>query len=84
MKLKKCKKYRNQHKLEISEYHKQYRIDNIIKIRENEMKYNALNKEIISIKGSIKILCECGCEISKRNIATHRKTEKHFKNINKI
>ena len=33
------------------------------------------------IDRSIKIKCECGLEISDRNISRHKKTELHLKNI---
>ncbi len=45
----------------------------IIRRRETQYKYVAKNK--------FKIMCECGFEISKLNISTHRKTKKHLSNI---
>ncbi len=55
-----------------------------MQINEKHRTYSERNKEIINSKRSVKILCEYGCEISKRNIATHRKTKSHINKINKI
>ncbi len=44
-------------------------------IRRRETQYNYANKN------RIKIICECGCKISKLNISTHRKTKKHLNNL---
>ena len=46
-------------------------------------KYYEKNKSKILKKLKIKIKCECGANISKGNIATHRKTNKHKSIINK-
>ena len=49
--------------------------------REHYEKWKQSNPEKIKsyyIKRNILITCECGCEVSKRNIARHIKTEKHI------
>lgn len=35
------------------------------------------NKEILCEKRRIKIYCECGCHVTKKNIARHKRTKKH-------
>jgi len=53
-------------------------------------KYYHQNKDEINEKRKgkprpnrdIKIVCECGCEISKEHIARHRKTKKHIELMN--
>ena len=42
-------------------------------------KYNKDNKETNKTKRSVKILCECGIEVSKGGITRHRKSPKHIK-----
>ena len=63
------KQYRAENKEEISEYHKQYR---------------AKNKEKIKARNSIKVTCECGCSVTKGNIFTHKKTQKHINLMSQI
>ena len=41
--------------------------------------YNEDNKEIISIKNTEKVTCECGAIVSRINLSTHKKTAKHTK-----
>jgi hypothetical protein len=60
-----------------AEYKAEYRKDNKEKIAEQNAKYRKENKEKISKKRSIKITCECGSIVSKRNSATHKKSNKH-------
>jgi len=57
------KKY-EEHREEILEYAKEYRVK---------------NKDKIKIKQKEKITCQCGCEIQRSNFSTHLKTEKHKK-----
>ena len=35
------------------------------------------NKTEINEKRQSKIICECGCEISKSSLSIHRKSKKH-------
>ena len=56
------KEYRRTHKEQRNEYGRQY--------------YRT-HKEKIKEKMSVKVQCECGSSVSKRNISTHRKTKKH-------
>lgn len=59
------------------EYNREYQNANKEYFKRYFVEYQAKNKEEISKKRSSKTVCECGTEISKRNIAAHRKTPKH-------
>jgi len=76
---------------------KQYKIDNYEKCKqmqkkcyennreyyiEKQKKYLEKNKEELYKKASVKVKCECGCEIRKSDIAPHRKTKKHLNLMN--
>ena len=55
------------------EYHKQYRQDNRETLLEYQKQYRQNNKEKISEK----VTCNCGCIISRSNMSTHVKSNKH-------
>ena len=62
-------------------YFQTYRYENKEKINEvYQKKYRENNKEKIYEK----IMCECGCETSKSNIARHRTSAKHIKLMEEI
>lgn len=42
------------------------------------------NRDKAKINRAIRVKCECGSEISKGNISTHRKSKKHTKLLIKI
>jgi hypothetical protein len=44
--------------------------------------YRETHKQEISAWQNTKILCECGCESTKLNIAKHRRTKKHINLMN--
>jgi len=73
------KEYYQDNKEQILEYSGEHYTKNKEEICRKSTEYNAKNKEEISKKRSSKIVCECGTEISKRNIAAHRKSAKHIK-----
>ena len=67
------KQYRNDNKDKIVEKQKQYHNDNKDKILENKKKYYDNNKDKILEK----VICDnCGCKISKNNLASHKRTQK--------
>ena len=45
--------------------------------KEYDRKYREENNDWLNTKLKTQIQCECGCLVSKRNIASHRKTPKH-------
>lgn len=75
------KEYRIENRAEINEKNKEYRIENKAEINEKQKENYQENKELILEKAKEKISCDCGCIVAKRNISTHRKTQKHIKLI---
>jgi hypothetical protein len=47
------------------------------KWEEYSLEYRTINKEVINAYKSQKSICECGCSISNRHMARHRKSPKH-------
>ena len=68
------KQYREDNKETI----KEYREDNKERISEKCKEYREKNKDIIKEKKSEKILCECGCRITKSDLIRHQATKKHI------
>ena len=57
---------------------KEYREQNKDKISEQQKGYYEENKEKIKERHKEKITCICGCKISRHNLNTHIKTDKHI------
>ena len=66
----------------IAEYHKEYYQTNKEKAAEKQQIYRENNKEAINAKKKIIVKCECGCEVTKSSISTHKKSNKHIKCMN--
>jgi hypothetical protein len=62
-----------------AEYHAEYRANNKEIINVKNAEYHQINKEIISVKKAEKVICECGCVITRTGLARHRRTAKHMK-----
>ena len=89
----KMKEYREQNKEHIREYEKEYREQNKEHIREQKKEYYEQNKEKIKEyreqnkekinedRRKQKIVCECGSEVRKDNLARHKKTKKHLDGV---
>lgn len=56
-----------------------YRAEKADEIKINKKEYFQKNSEKIKKDRSIKVKCECGCEVSKGNLGEHRKSVKHHK-----
>ena len=93
--LKKKKEYYEQNKDKFNEYYqknkekiskqkKQTRDSNIEVYRNRVREYRNKNREKLYAKQREKIMCECGCEVSRNCIARHRKSKKHIKNMENI
>ena len=67
------KEYRDDNK----EKKKLYDKNNIEKSREYKKKWKDNNKDKIKEYNVQKIICECGCEITRGCLSKHRKTKKH-------
>jgi len=58
--------------------------------KEHQQKYNEENRDKLlkqkqkyREENNVKVKCECGCEVSKLNLSTHKKTPKHIKLLKK-
>ncbi len=69
-------------KEKITDMKKTYYDNNKYQIKEQSKAYYHNNKEIISEKNKLTIECECGCIVTRCNIAHHRKSKKHLKLMN--
>ena len=76
--LEQMKDYYENNKEEILEQMKDYYQNNKEEIIERVQDYYQNNKEEILEYKKEKIICECGCSISRSNIQAHRKTQKHL------
>ena len=76
--------YANLNKNKIQEYKQEYAIKNKEKINEKAKDYYQTHKEEIKMKINVKILCECGEEISKTNLLRHQRTKKHQEALNNL
>lgn len=87
-----ARQYRIDHKQQVQEYARQYRMQN----KQNKQLYdrqhyetngwkkrlyNIEHKEAISERAKEIVTCECGCEISRINIARHRRSQKHLNKL---
>ena len=57
---------------------KEYREDNIDKLKEHSKEYYNNNKEILNKRKKEKITCECGCFLRKDSLKDHIITQKHI------
>ena len=71
------REYRQNNKDKISEQKKEWYEANKDKISEQKKGYYDTNKDKISEHKKEKVICECGCEISRTNLSRHRKTKFH-------
>ena len=73
--------YRNEHKDEARERTKQWIENNKERKARMDKHYSEQNKEYIKECKSERLMCECGCEISRGNLSTRRKPKKHMDKI---
>lgn len=72
------KEYREQHKEILSEKKKAYREANKEAIQRTQAIYRENHKEEMYVKAKERIICECGLETNRRNIARHKKSQRHL------
>jgi Uri superfamily endonuclease len=82
--LEKQKQYNKDNADNISKYHKQYYQDNADNISKNQKQYRQENADKILEKKAEKVICECGCEISRGCLSRHQKTKKHINQLKLI
>ena len=63
--------------LEYKEWFRQYYGKNREKIAERKKEYRENNREKIAEKKKEKIVCECGSEVTKKNLPRHKRSKKH-------
>ena len=76
----KIKEHYENNKDHYKEYKKEYYENNKDHCKERYKNYYENNKEYITEK----IICDCGCEISRHHIARHKKTNRHIKLMENI
>jgi hypothetical protein len=73
------KEYYQDNKNKLKEYAKEYYDENKDKIMDFQKKYRIDNKDKLYALLKSRVKCECGCEITYRNLASHKKSKKHIK-----
>ena len=73
----KAKEYRDQNKEQLAAQKKEYHRKNKEQLAAKAKEYRKQNKDKISTKRNEKIECECGSEVSRCNLAVHKKSKKH-------
>jgi len=71
-------KYYERYKPVILENAKTFRQNNKEVMRERKKRYYEKNKEIIQEKRSMKLKCDCGCEITQYHLKRHQQSNKHI------
>jgi len=77
--LEKKNEYYDKNKEVISLKAKEYRSNNKETLKERKQQYYEKNKEEIILKSKEKVVCECGCILTKSHLAEHIKSAKHIK-----
>ena len=72
-------KYYQNNKEYVNECHKKWHQNNKEERNQKKKKYYQNNKEQINKKRKEKITCECGINITRSNLAIHKKSKKHIK-----
>mgnify|MGYP003659504739 CR=1 FL=1 len=73
----KMKAYHELYRKENKEKKELYREENKEKIQAANKVYNEKNKDKIKEKEKQKVICECGCELTRGNLTRHRKSKFH-------
>jgi len=72
------KKWYQDNKERILEQTKEYNKANVEHKKEYDKKYREVNVEYYKERASQKVVCKCGCQVRKGDIAKHLKTKKHL------
>ena len=62
----------------ILEYQQNYYNGNKVELLKKSKLYREQNKDKINEKALEKVKCECGCEVIKRHLLRHKRSQKHF------
>jgi len=79
--LEKRKEYREANKEKCKEVCKEWHKKNREQQNKKQKEYYEANKEELNARAGERIKCECGCEVARGSIASHRKSEKHKKKM---
>ena len=71
------KKWKEDNSEYVKEQARAWRVENREKKQHMDKEYREKHKEDIKEKRGVKIICECGCEVCKGGISTHKKTQRH-------
>ena len=74
--------YRADNKEKLVEIQRQYYETNKQKMNDKQKQYREENIEEVKAKQIEKIICECGCIVSRTNLSTHKKSKRHVRNTN--
>ena len=77
------KEFYQDHKEERKEYYEKYRKDNKDILLKKDREYYSINKDIIAVKHSTKVMCDCGLFYTIGHKSRHMKTAKHLKLVEK-
>ena len=75
------KLYRENNKQAIKERRKLWCEQNQEKLKEKHEQYRLTNQEKIRARKTERVLCECGCYLSRDSIARHRLPVKHLQSL---
>jgi len=78
------KQYYDQYKDKYTEYKKQWYEQNRDEHNETMKQYYDQHREEINEKKRKKVTCECGCDVTKPYLSTHRNTTKHILLMEKL
>ena len=78
--------------VKLSEYRKQYYVENRDKLLQESKTYQKENRDKFlaarerdrdknNERKKTRVICECGCEVSRNHLSEHRKTNKHNKKL---
>ena len=80
--------YKKQYREKNRDYHieksNQYREQNRDELNKKKKQYREQNRDELNEKQRQKVTCECGCDVNKVNLSTHRKTKKHLLLMEKL
>lgn len=75
----KQKQFYNNNRERLLKEKREYTKNNKEVLAEKNKKWREANKQLIAEKYKIKIICECGSEVTKQHMKRHQRTDKHKK-----
>jgi len=75
----KKKQYQKIYRENNKDYYVKYREEKKEYFKQYNKQYKNQNRDLLNDKFKLKIICECGCELTKYKIKRHLLTKKHLK-----